>query len=67
MNTLDTSVIDLTTLLTKEHEQKWVALTKDHKTVVAYDDDLEALDARVGDRDDVVFMKVPSSDSFLSF
>ncbi len=67
MSISDTSVIDLSKLLTKEHEQKWVALTKDHKTVVAYDEDLLALDTRVGERDDIVFMKVPPSDGYLSF
>lgn len=63
---MDTNVIDLTTILTPEHEQKWVALSRDNKTVVAYDADLTKLDQRVGGRD-VVFMKVPRSGMYLSF
>lgn len=58
--------VDLTKILTKEHERKWVALTRDNKRVVAFDDDLIALDKKVGDQD-VVFMKVPASDAYLSF
>lgn len=57
---------DLTKILTQEHEKKWVALSRDNKTVVAYDDDLIELDRQV-DGQDVVFMKVPSADVFLSF
>ena len=63
---MDTNVIDLTTILTPEHEEKWVALSRDNKTVVAFDADLAALDQIVGDQD-VVFMKVPHSDAYLSF
>lgn len=59
-------VVDLTKVLTKEHEQKWVALSKDNKTVVDFDDDLIALDERVEGKD-VTFMKVPASDVYLSF
>ncbi len=57
---------DLTKVLTKAHEKKWVALTRDYKQVVAYDENLAELDRQVGAKD-VVFMKVPSSDVFLSF
>lgn len=63
---MDNHVIDLTTILTREHEQKWVALSRDNKTVVAFDADLTKLDQRVGGKD-VVFMKVPRSDAYLSF
>lgn len=66
MKKMDTGVVDLTKILTKEHEQKWVALSRDNKTVVAFDDDLIALDKLVGGKD-VVFMKVPPSDVYLSF
>ena len=61
---MDTNVIDLTTILTHEHEQKGVVLSRDNKTVVAFDADLVTLDQRVGDKD-VVFMKVPRSDVYL--
>ena len=63
---MDNKVIDLTTILTREHEQKWVALSRDNKTVVAFGADLITLDQRVGDKD-VVFMKGPRSDVYLSF
>lgn len=62
----DQKVVDLTTVLTKEHERKWVALSKDSARVIACDDDLVRLDQRVAG-EEVIFMKVPSSDTFLSF
>lgn len=58
--------IDLTKVLTKEHEKKWVALSRDNKRVIGYDEDLLALDKKVAGKD-VVFMKVPPSDVYLSF
>ena len=57
---------DLTRILTKEHEQKWVALSTDNTKVIAYDEDLLKLDKKV-EGQDVVFMKVPPSEVFLSF
>ncbi len=63
---MNSSVVDLTTVLKKEHERKWVALSRDNKSVVDFDDDLIALDKRVR-RDEVTFMKVPPSDVYLSF
>lgn len=63
---MNDQVVDLTSVLTKEHEEKWVALSRDNKTVVAYDTDLVELDKRVEGKD-VVFMKVPRSDGYLSF
>ncbi len=57
---------DLTKVLRKEHEKKWVALSEDQTCVVAYDDDLIALDRKV-EGQDVIFMKVPSTDAYLSF
>jgi hypothetical protein len=59
-------VIDLTKILTKDHEKKWVALSRDNTKVVNYDADLLALDKKVAGQD-VVFMKVPPSDVYLSF
>ncbi|MGE5541226.1 MAG: hypothetical protein ACM3TU_03000 [Bacillota bacterium] len=58
--------IDLTGVIKKEHEKKWVALTRDNKRVVAYSDDLVQLDKEVGGQD-VVFMRVPPFEPYLSF
>ncbi len=63
---MDSLVIDLTTVLKKEHERKWVALSRDNKRVVDFDTSLLELDKRVR-RDEVTFMKVPPSDVYLSF
>ena len=63
---MESHVIDLTSVLSKEHEKKWVALSKDNKRVIDFDADLIALDKRVN-KDEVVFMKVPPSDVYLSF
>lgn len=63
---MNPQVIDLTSILTSEHEKKWVALSKDNSKVIDFDDDLVVLDRRVN-KDEVTFMKVPSSHSYLSF
>ena len=63
---MNEQVIDLTTVLSSEHETKWVALSKDNKRVVDFDESLIALDKRVN-KDEVTFMKVPPSDVYLSF
>ena len=63
---MESHVIDLTKVLTKDHEKKWVALSKDNKKVIDFDVDLIALDKRVN-RSEVTFMKVPPSDVYLSF
>jgi hypothetical protein len=63
---MDKNVVDLTKILTKDHEQQWVALSKNNTKVIDADTDLIELDKRVGNQD-VVFMKVPSSDVYLSF
>lgn len=60
------NIVDLTKILTKEHEKKWVALSKDNSQVIDFDDDLIALDKRVNPGD-VTFMRVPPSDAYLSF
>ena len=57
---------DLTKILGKQHEKKWVALSKDSKKVLAYNEDLIELDKQV-EGQDVIFMKVPPSGVFLSF
>ena len=59
-------IVDLTKVLSQEHEKKWVALSKDNSRVVDFDADLLALDKRVK-TDEVTFMKVPPSGAYLSF
>lgn len=63
---MESHVVDLTSVLTKEHEKKWVALSRDNKKVIDFDENLIALDKRV-DRKEVTFMKVPPSDVYLCF
>lgn len=54
---------DLTKILGKEHEEKWVALTKDHEKLVGYETNLKVLRDRLGDRrNEYVYMKVLRSD-----
>ncbi len=60
------TVVDLTKVLSKEHEMKWVALSKDNSKVIDFDADLLTLDKRV-QAEEVTFMKVPASDVYLSF
>ena len=64
--TAKNNAVDLTNILGKEHEEKWVALSSDSTSVVAFDVDLLVLDKKVAGKD-VVFMKVPSSETYLSF
>jgi hypothetical protein len=52
--------INLDALLTKKHENKWVALTEDYKKVIGYSEDFLSLRKKVGDSG-VMYMKVPSS------
>ena len=59
---------DLTKVLSREHEQKWVALTKDHSTLVDFADNLKILRDRLGDhKNDYIFMRVLRSDREYSF
>ncbi|CAN5732599.1 hypothetical protein BH11PAT2_BH11PAT2_07180 [soil metagenome] len=58
--------IDLTKVIKKEHELKWVALSKDNKRVVAFDKSLVALSKEVKGKD-VTYMKVPQSGVYLNF
>ena len=60
------TAVDLTKVLGREHERKWVALSRDNTHVIAYDDDLVTLGKRV-EGHDVTFMRVPPSDVYLSF
>lgn len=58
--------IDLTKIIKKHHERKWVALSKDYKKVIAFDENLLALTKKIGKRK-VIYMRVPPSDVFLTF
>jgi hypothetical protein len=57
---------DLSKILNNKHERKWVALTPDHSEIIAYGDDLVRVSKEAGSRD-VVYMKVPPSDTYLTF
>ena len=55
---------DLTKVLKKNHENKWVALSEDRKKVVDYSETLHKLQEKVGNKK-VIYMKVlPSNVSF---
>ena len=60
------NAIDLTKILTKAHEQKWVALSRDHKKVIGFSEDLVKLKKKVGETK-VVYMKVPASGRSYAF
>ena len=57
---------DLTKVITKDLEGKWVALSSDNTRVVGASEDLMALKERVG-TEDVTYMKIPPFDAYLSF
>jgi hypothetical protein len=59
---------DLTKVLGKEHEEKWVALTKDHSTLVDFAESLKLLRDRLGEKkNEYTYMKVLRSDVEYSF
>ena len=59
---------DLTKILGKEHEEKWVALSKDRKKLVDSSENLVELRDRMGSkRNDYVYMRVLRSDMEYSF
>jgi len=59
---------DLTKILGKEHEEKWVAITKDHAKLIDSDAALKVLRDRLGERkNDYVYMRVLRSDLEYSF
>lgn len=59
---------DLTKVIGKEHEDKWVALTKDHKKLVDCGATLKALRNRLGEcKNDYIYMRVLRSDMEYSF
>ena len=59
---------DLTKILGKEHEEKWVALSKDRKKLVDSSENLVELRGCLGSkRNDYVYMRVLRSDMEYSF
>lgn len=52
--------VDLTKIIKRGHEGKWVALSKDYKKVLGASGNLKTLTKKVG-RQDVVYMRVPLS------
>lgn len=59
---------DLTKILGREHEEKWVALTKDHSSLIASGESLVDLRDRLGGKkNEYVYMKVLRSDMEYSF
>ena len=59
-------VSGLARILTRKHEGKWVALSRDYKKVLSYNESLVILNKEVGE-EKVVYMKVPPADVYLSF
>ena len=57
---------DFTKILKKIHENKWVAFNPSKTKIVDYSENLVDLNKKVGDKD-VVFMKVPPSNSVYAF
>jgi hypothetical protein len=54
---------DFTNILTDDHQEKWVALTKDHTTLIDSADNLKVLRTRLGEqKNDYVYMRVLRSD-----
>ena len=53
-------------VITKEYENKWVALTLDHKEVIDSSADLMDLKIKIGKRE-VVYLKVPESGTYFAF
>ena len=58
---------DLSKVLKREHEEKWVALSEDRSEVIDYAETLADLSERLGDREDVVYMKVLARDAEFAF
>jgi len=61
------SELALTGTLYKQLEGKWVALTLDHKKIINSSDDLASLEEKIGNKKNVVFMKVLASDREFAF
>jgi hypothetical protein len=64
-NTLNQNALRLGELILPQHEKKWVALSRDKSKVIDFDESLIRLKDKVGDAE-VVFMKIPPADVYLS-
>jgi len=59
---------DLTKILGKENDEKWVALSQDRRKLIASSESLQELRDRLGERkNDFVYMKVLRSDMEFAF
>lgn len=59
---------DLTKILGKEHEQKWVALSRDRSKLIDSAENLSVLRERFGEhKNDYIYMRVLRSDMEYSF
>jgi hypothetical protein len=52
------NITDLTKIIKKEHENKWVAVSKDYKKVLGFSEDLLDLRNRI-DSIEAVYLKIP--------
>ena len=57
---------NLNKIIKEEHENNWVALSRDKTKVIDFDSSLVQLRKKLGDQK-VIFMKVPPADVYLSF
>lgn len=57
---------DLSKILKKQHENQWVALSKDCRKVVGFSSSLISLEKKVGTKK-VIYMKAPPSGVIFAF
>jgi hypothetical protein len=62
----DAGTRDLTNVLNKSHENKWVALSSDYTEVLGASDNLVELTKQISDKK-AVYMKVPPADTIYAF
>lgn len=60
------NALNMHKIIKEEHENKWVALSRDKSKVIDFGANLVELRKKLGTQE-VVFMKVPPADSYLSF
>lgn len=53
-------------LIKKVHANKWVAISADHKRVIAYSEKLISLEKKVGNKK-VIYMKAPPLNVLFAF
>lgn len=52
--------LDLTKLINKNHDDKWIALSRNYDRIVSYDQNLNELKKRIDDAHiEAVYMKMP--------